>query len=156
VHWKPYGFPIANRELPDANLVRVAERHRGEVRTADSDDGKVGLGIVANELSFRLTAIGKRDPDSRRAMDHVAVRNDVAVGRDDEARAAACGRVGIARITPRPGRMRDFDIHHRRTDGLGGAGHGARVGVEQTIVGRIVRERTAAVECGAIRNQFQR
>ena len=89
-------------------------------------------------------------------MHHVAVGYDVAVGRDDEAGAAAGGRVRIARIGARSGGMRDFYIHDRRADGLGGARHGARVGVEQLIVRRIVRKRTAAVESGAIRNKFQR
>ena len=59
-----------------------------------------------------------------RALDHVAVGEDQAVGRDDEARAQPRWRPG--RLAPA--------AHHRGRDGVDHVDHRARIGVEQCTV----------------------
>ena len=67
---------------------------------------------------------------ARRAVDDVAVGEDQAVGREDEARAAARLRV---RAPGGAGRA-DVDADDRRRDALDGVNDRARIGVEELVV----------------------
>ena len=62
------------------------------------------------------------------AMHHVAIRQDEAVGSENEAgTAAACLSAGKL--------MPCFDVDYRRTDGFRGSDDRARIGIQQLIVG---------------------
>ena len=83
--------------------------------------------VVADNVGVGLPAVGKRHLDPLGAMHDVAVGQDEPVRRDDKARAAA-------QALARP--AAHFDIYDRRPDFLGGADHGPRVGIQQSVVRR--------------------
>ena len=66
---------------------------------------------------------GRIDLQRRRAVDDVAVGEDEAVRREDDAGAAASS---------------DVDLHDRRADGLDGAHHRLRIRVEERRIGLVV------------------
>ena len=61
----------------------------------DLDQGDVGLRIRADDSGAHAPAVGQLDDDALGAIDDVLVRQDAAVGVDDEAAAGAAAR-GIA------------------------------------------------------------
>jgi len=73
-----------------------------QIATADADYRKVGIGIVADQIGLRAAAVAEGDIDAPRAAHDVAVGENVAVWREDEARA---------------GRMRSGERTFRRSTG---------------------------------------
>ena len=79
--------------VADARAVRIAELDEGQVRRVDLQQRQVRFLVLADDLGdiFLLVAQRHRDRIDRRALrarrDHVIVGNDIAVRRDQEARA---------------------------------------------------------------------
>ena len=94
---EPFAERIADGQHPlaDAGVVAVAERHRRQRLGVDLEDRDVGVGIGADDLGLELPPVEQPDRDLLGALDHVVVGQDVAVGRDDEARAAALLDLGL-------------------------------------------------------------
>src|SRR5262249_47285533 len=84
--------------------------------------------IVADEVAGRGAPVGEGDLEAVRALDDVAVGEDVAVGREDEARAAA----GLGEALPALLAV-VVDLHHRRGDARCDRGDDARIGVESFL-----------------------
>ena len=61
----------------------------------DLEHRDVGVGIAADDLGLELAPVEQPDRDLLGAFDHVVVGEDVAVGRDDEAGAAALLDLGL-------------------------------------------------------------
>src|SRR6185295_17494709 len=75
--------------LTRTQLRRIAELHDGELLAFDLDDGDVGALVDTDDLRRIFAAVGHAHRDFVRVGDDVRVREDVAVGADDEARAFA-------------------------------------------------------------------
>ena len=124
---KPYGLPIAIAICPTRKPARVAEP--APVR----DPGAATLSTARSESGSSPTTsapaaapVGKRHLDRRRAAGDVAVRDEVAVRRDQEAGAGAARARGAAAAGSFHAQMGD-----RRRDPVHGAGHRRRIRVEQ-------------------------
>ena len=87
----------------------------------DSQDGEIGLGIVADHFRGEPATVGGGDADRAAAVHDVAVGEDEAVGREDEAGPGASARAA------------DLDLDHRGAHALGRRDDGARVGVEEWL-----------------------
>ncbi len=104
---------IADREHPvtDARY-GGGELHPREIATAalDLEERHVGARIAADHLGGVGPAVVGGDVDLGRALDHVVVGDDVAVGGDEEARALA-GRAPIARTLAHAGLVAEEAAH---------------------------------------------
>ena len=89
-----------NHELPHLNRLRIAEPQRGESRRRCSDNGEVGVRILADELGRQLPPVGERHVNRFCLVNDVAVGENQAVRRDDKARALAARARGDR--SPRP------------------------------------------------------
>ena len=95
---------------------RVAERRDRQAGLAvDLDQRDVGVGIAADEAGPEASSIRQLDRDAIGAFDDVVVRQDAAVGVDDEAGAFAAPRlIGIPprlhRIERRVERLRSVFV----------------------------------------------
>src|SRR6266851_10253086 len=99
-------------------------RQCGGARTVDAEHRKVGIRIVADEIGTAGRAIEEDDRDSPRVFDDVAVGDDKAVWREQEARSGAA----------RPG----LDLDDSGTGPLDGMDDGAGIAVEDlAIVGKV-------------------
>src|SRR5262245_55766771 len=81
---------IADRQYPiaDPGAVGIAKGYIGQGRRrADLEQGQVRLLVGADDLRRIVLAVGQRDLDVGRVIDHVVVGYDVARRIDDEARA---------------------------------------------------------------------
>ena len=116
-----------DRQLADADAPRIAEAHRRAGSPCTRTTARSVPGSSPISTACRLAAVRQGDADLGGAVDDVAVGDDEAVGRDDEARAAAGGIAAAVRVT-------DLDVDDRRADGFGRADDGARVGIEQLAV----------------------
>ena len=86
---------IADRTHPLAHPQRrrIAERrHRQAGLAVDLDQRDVGVGIGADDAGAQAAAVRQLDGDALGALDDVVVRQDAAVGVDDEAAAGAAAR----------------------------------------------------------------
>jgi hypothetical protein len=91
---------VADGQHPftDAHLLVVAEGDGGEVAPLDLEHGDVGGRVAADDLRVEHAAVLHRDLHPVGAFDDVVVREDVAVARDDEARAARLLRARLLRV----------------------------------------------------------
>jgi hypothetical protein len=72
-----------------AYRARVAERQRSEPRAVDLEQGEVAGRIGSDPGRGQRPAIVQLHLDALRAVDHVMVREDIAVGADDDAGSEA-------------------------------------------------------------------
>ena len=81
---------VADGQHPLANARAVvgAKRHGGQVLAIDLDHRDVGRRVASHHGALEGAMVGEGDGEPVRPFDHVVVGEDVAVGRDDEARAA--------------------------------------------------------------------
>jgi hypothetical protein len=93
---QPEGRADRHDPLADAGSVRVGELGGGEAGRVDADDGEVRRGIAAHEPGRKVAPVAEPNVDGERLFDDVIVREDGAVGGEDDAgaRAAADGLVG--------------------------------------------------------------
>ena len=91
---------IADRQNFIAHLQfrRVADGDCRQVRGVDLDHRDIGLGVGADDLGFEFAAVGKSDADVRGAVDYVIVRENVAIGTDNDARTEAAFTMGLRRL----------------------------------------------------------
>ena len=141
---------IADREhdVADLEVVDVAERDHRQLVEVDLQHRDVGIGVGADRAGARAAAVAERDLDVVGAVDDVVVGEQVALGRDDHARAEADLALlrHLARtvaeeeaerriVGARPRRVGPArgDAHHRRRGALGGGGvaHRRRAGADQ-------------------------
>ena len=81
-------------------------------------------------------AIRQRHGDALRAIHDVAVRQDIAVGGEDDPRACALGDAWHDAVHRLPHhRLLDADLHHRWAGAIHDGDHRAGVGVESFGVG---------------------
>ena len=116
-------------DLPDAHVGRRSEAARCEIVRGDLQHGEIGVRIVADDRSTRRATVGERDLDASGPTGDMAVRDQIAVGRDQEARACA-----FARASSALGAL-DADVRDRRRNGCDGRDDGPRIGVVQRGVG---------------------
>ena len=76
-------------DLAGPDGLRVAQTRRAEVGRIQADDRQVGVRVVADERGADAAAVAERHVDLAGAVHDVAVGERKAVGREDEARAAA-------------------------------------------------------------------
>jgi hypothetical protein len=87
---QPEGVADGHHPLADLDAVGVAERDRGELALRlDLDERHVGARVLADDLRLEALAVGEGHAHLVGALDHVAVRQDVALVVDHEARAEA-------------------------------------------------------------------
>src|SRR5438046_1664822 len=135
-HGRAEAERVADRdhELPDAEPARAAELGVGKSAPVDREDREIGGLVGADERRRERAAVGQGDADALRAAHDVGVGEEIAVGREKDARAGAGGR---APFPP----CRHRDARHRRTDPLDDRHHRLGVGVEQLRVGGPGRRR---------------
>jgi hypothetical protein len=104
-----------NRHLTDANILRFPETHRPKLGRIDTNDGQIGIRILANKVSVWATSIGEDYLDFVGTVDDVAVRKDEAVVGDEKSRATA-GPLAIP--------LANFNVHNRRANLVGGMDDG--------------------------------
>src|SRR6266849_9276442 len=99
-------------------------RQWGGTHTIDAEHRKVGIRIVADEIGTAGRTVEENDRDPPGALDDVAVGDDEAVGREQEARSGAA----------RPG----LDLDDSWTGLVDGMNDGAGIAVEDlAIVGEV-------------------
>ncbi len=104
---RPKGLPIGDDPVADARLGRIAELDEGQrLLGHDLEHGEVARGVGADQLrldirvrSGMMTVIESTVAPRAPGADHVVVGDDVAVGRDDEARTE---RLRLARLGALP------------------------------------------------------
>ena len=87
------------------------------MRAVDSQNGKIGIRIVTDEICAVRPAVDERRRDGLRLGDDVAVGEHEAVGREDETGTAAS--------------TFDVDLHDGRTDTFHGLNHREGVRIEE-------------------------
>src|SRR6185312_6993125 len=89
----------------------------------------IAIGILPDDLAADVMPIGQRDHDLARAVHDVAIGQDVAVGREDDARSGALGELAAAE---RRGAndLGDADLYDGLADGVYDADNASRIGVE--------------------------
>ena len=85
----PNGLPKASTVCPGMQLGGIAPRNAGEVLAFDLDHGQIGQRIGADHLGGQHAAIVHGHANVDRAIHHVVVGDDVAIGRNDDAAADA-------------------------------------------------------------------
>ena len=115
-----------DHELADAQRRGVAELRDRQAARREPNHGEIGRRIVADELDAEPVAVGRLGRELPAVVHDVAIGDRVAVGRDQEAGAAAAAPVAVL---PR-------DADHRRRHGLDDVDHRLRIGVEQVGVAR--------------------
>ncbi len=80
---------LADRGHPfaDLELVGIADRHLGQSRGLDLEQGDVGALVGADDLGLEFALVGQLHRDFAGIVDDVGVGQHVAVGGQDEARA---------------------------------------------------------------------
>ncbi len=97
--------------IAHVQAVAVAESHVGQIGGLDLDDGNIVVLVAADILGVIAVAIIQRDLHGVRVAYHMVVGHDVAVRRQDEARAGPGSLCGLAEeIRVRGGC--DVDGHH--------------------------------------------
>ena len=69
-----------DHEIADLEILRIAERQRGEVLGFDLHQGHVGAGVAADQLRLEGAAVLERHHDLLPVLDHVVVGEHVALG----------------------------------------------------------------------------
>src|SRR5688572_16769897 len=128
---------VADRDgdLTYPHGLRVAEPRPWQTGAIDAKYREIGVHVAADDVGRQRSPVRQRDSGGvesgfltagvsaqavSRIADHVAVRQDEAVGRKDDAGAAAA---------------RAFDADHSRPDLLDGVNDGGGISVEQRLVG---------------------
>lgn len=81
------GVADGHHGLSDTRAVAIAEGDGGEAGGLDFDDGEVGGRVVAYETGGQDAFVVEGNADAFGILDDVVVGDDIAVGRDDDARA---------------------------------------------------------------------
>src|SRR5581483_5433311 len=102
---------VANGQhrLAHTQTGRVAQRHDGQVRLADLNDGQIVERIQPDELALHRLIVGQGHLVGGGALGHVSVGENVALGVDDAP--------GAERLPAAEGMG---DLHHRRAHQLYG------------------------------------
>ena len=79
------GITHRDDELPDAELVGVAEVDLDEIRRVGTQDGQIRERVATDHLEPHLPSIGKGRPAPLRSRHHVRRREHVAVGGERDA-----------------------------------------------------------------------
>ena len=119
--------------MTDANACRVAQARVGKVVGADLDQRKIGVRVVADELARNDAAVGQGCTQRDGPGGHVAVGDEITVGRDDKAGARAALRPPAAR------RALHADVYDRRPYPCDRPAHRARIRVEEPIIKFVFR-----------------
>jgi hypothetical protein len=120
VQSNPYGFPIAMAICPTRTRLESASAAKGQSIAGDADDRQVGVRIVAEHFRARLSSVGERHARVRGTVDHMTVRHEQTVRREEESRSGTL--------------LSDFELDDRRRDGFDGADNRGGVGVEKRRV----------------------
>ena len=133
---------IADRDdqLADPQPARIAEPREGRRLAFEPQHGEIGVRVVADQSRRESAPVGKGRLDLAGAADHMAVGQDIGVGREDDAGAGA-----VAAFV----RSGDLQVKDRGADPVDRADHRARIGVEQSEVlgrGGIRRCRSAGLD----------
>ena len=93
---RPKGLPTAITQSPTRGLAGVLEVDEREAAALDLDHRQVGALVAADHRGLQLGLVLQDDLDVLGVLDDVVVGDDVAVGRDEEARARGLlgGRFG--------------------------------------------------------------
>ena len=81
------GLPIAHTHSPTRSDSESPSGATGRFLRVDLDQRDVGVGIDAEHARLQAAAVGKLHHDPLGVLDHVVVRQDLAVALDDEAAA---------------------------------------------------------------------
>ena len=81
-----------NNPVAHVDVVGIAHRYRGQVLFVNLEDGKVRDDVASHYLGVVGLAVGQVDLDVVRALNHMEVGHDVAVGTNDH--AGACALIG--------------------------------------------------------------
>ena len=119
-------------ELADPQPPRIAEPGEDRRLAFETQDGEIGIGVVAHQVRREAAPIGKSRLDLARAADDVAVGQHIGVGGEDNPRAGTTGTVLEAA---------DLEMQDRGADGVDGADDRARIGVEQCQIFRRAKTR---------------
>ena len=111
---------------------RVAQHAPGQIASVGADNGDVRVAILADGATFEVPSVGQVHVDLRGVLDHMTVREDEAVGREDQA-GSRSHPLAAAPL------RRHVQFDDRRTDEIDGADHRSRVGIEQFVISRRFR-----------------
>ena len=89
-----------------------------QLRRADTNDSKIAIRIVADQVRGKSPRVGERNVEFTRAMNDVAVRENEAIRGDDKARAAAMTRTASRFIL-------DANVNDRGRNLVHGGSHSA-------------------------------
>jgi hypothetical protein len=104
--------------------VTVSQGREGKFVAVGAQQGKIRVGIIADHPRLDGAPVGAGELRIPCALHDMAVGEQEAVGRNDDAGAHSRRSVQILW----------FDPHHRGTDPVHDSGHCMRVGIEQDVV----------------------
>ena len=122
--FEPEGVAERDDALAQPEPRGVTERHGRQALLVDLEDGEVVQAVGADQPGLVLGAVlvGEEDGEPGSALDHVTVRDDDAVGADDEAGADALARAAVGLVDV--GRH----VHDRRKHPVDDVGDGLLAG----------------------------
>ena len=128
---EPVRIADGDGKLAHAQLVRITQAHRLEIRSVDADDRQVRLRVCTDDSRLRPPAIGQRTFNPVRAVDDVTVGEGKAIGRDDETRPAAAALAAAASGIA----FAHINFHHRRADRFRRVDNGIGIRIQQYFIG---------------------
>ena len=118
-----------NHQLAPLQAFGIAERgSRERHRLIDANEREIGIGVVADQASLQVLAVGGGHVNARGGAGDVTVGEDEAVRRHHDARARPATRLSAIVGTT------DGKADHGRADPVDDVDHRARIGIEQRLV----------------------
>ena len=93
-----------DRQRADGNVVAIGKRRRFQTLRRHLEYSDIGEGIASDELRARLPIVGEDDVEGSsrarrpRILDHMIVRDDVALSRVDDESGTARLRLAVGRV----------------------------------------------------------
>ncbi len=128
---KPSGLPIATTSWPRRSALESPSVAAGRLRTESARSSARSVsGSSPSGARFHHDGLRVCQPQFARAIDDMAIGEDKAIRRDDDAGAdAACGAAILVLAAC-------LNADNSRTDTIGDADHGIGIGIEQRRIGR--------------------
>ena len=87
--------------MPNSHRVAVAQLHDWQIFGLDFDDSDVRFLVSADDLRRKFAAVFQFHVDLIGGLDHVKVRENVAIGPNDKSGTFALDRLKISRVSAR-------------------------------------------------------
>ena len=113
-------------------MLRIAQSDSREIGGVHADDGQISRRIVTDRGGREAARVGQGDFNAGGSVDDVTVSQDESVRRDNKTRSVAAE---LVRSTREAHALFYVDVHNGGGDTRDCTDHGARIRVEQGVIG---------------------